>query len=151
MATPVSSNYATLGLRNRHPVLKFDDTTVQEATFDSVMPQQFPGSMALTVKMVTSAETASAGSAVLGAAFERISGSLQDVDEDGFGGFVKGSVGTPVTSGETSIVTLKYKTGNQVKRLQPGDKFRLRVQRAATAGGDILDGNLELHSVEIRY
>lgn len=42
-ATFPSSNFATLDLRNAHPVLDFDGSTDEEVYFEGVMPAHYGG------------------------------------------------------------------------------------------------------------
>ena len=80
---PPIADYATLDVRNGHPVLDFDTTTEEEAIFTGIMPQHYDGG-GVTVYAHWAASTATSGTIGWLIAFERVGDSQQDIDSDGF-------------------------------------------------------------------
>lgn len=146
---PPSSAYATLDYRNLHPVLDFDPATDESAVFSAVMPQHYEAG-GVAVYLHFSAATASAGSIVWNSAFERIGEGIQDVDSDGFATAQSVDSDTSVTSGEVTVASLTHTDGTQMDEVAVGELFRIKITRDANNGTDIMDGDAELHAVEIR-
>ncbi len=143
---PPASDYATLDLRNVHPVLDFDDTTSETAIFSAVMPRSYGGG-GLTVYIHYSA-IATSGDVDWDVAFERIGDQQLDVDADSFAAVnsVDGTV-VPGTSGLVDIVNVTFTDGADMDSIAVGELFRISILRdvADTAVGDI-----ELHGIEIK-
>jgi hypothetical protein len=95
---PPATIYATLDLRNIHPVLDFDATVDEEAIFSAIMPRRYADG-GVTVNIHYSMSSAEANNVVWQVAFERI-GTVLDIDADGFTAFLStGAVAVPGTSG----------------------------------------------------
>ena len=143
---PPASNFATIDLRNVHPVLDFDDSTSESAVFSAVMPRSYGGG-GLTVYIHYSA-IAVTGDVDWDVSFERIGDQQQDVDVDGFAAVnsVDGTI-VPGTSGFVDIVSVTFTDGADMDSVAVGESFRLKIARdiADTAVGDI-----ELHKIEIK-
>ena len=149
---PPSSNYATLGFRNLHPVLDFDDTTDEEAVFSAVMPQNYDGG-GVTVYIHYSAETDITNDVVIQSAFERIGDQQQDIDSDNFAVFQSsGAITVPGTSGYVDVLLITHTNGAQMDSVAIGELFRLKIRRDAdnTSGVDDVVDDIELHAIEIR-
>lgn len=144
---PPSSNYATLSLRNGHPVLQFDDTTAEAAIFQDILPRNYAGG-GLTVYVHYSA-VATSGTAGFTVEFERVGDSQQDVDSDGFASAQTiTAVTVPGTSGHVDIVNVAITDGANIDSIAVGEKFRVRIKR--DVANDNAVGDLELHCVEIK-
>lgn len=145
---PPASSYATLDLRNAHPVLDFDDTADESAVFTAVMPRGYAGG-SVVVKLVWSATSAVTGSCRWQTSFERITGL--DIDADSFA-TAKSAAGT--ANGTSGIPTETEIThaSSEIDSVVAGDAFRLKVNRDAdgTTGTDDMTGDAELIAVEIR-
>ena len=146
--TPPASNFATLDLRNVHPVLDFDASTAESAVFESVMPRSYGGG-GLTVYIHYAMSSATSGDIDWDAAFERIGDQQLDIDSDSFA--TVNSVDTttvPATSGNVDIVAITFTNGADMDSVAVGEAFRLKVTR--DAGNDSATGDAELLAVEIK-
>lgn len=141
-----TSNFATLDMRNQHPVFDFDDSTVEAIRFKAIMPQHYGGG-GITVHLHYSMATATSGNIILSVAVERIGDQGQDVDADGFAAAnTLSATAVPGTSGLVDEVTIAFTDGADMDSVAAGDLFRVEVKRPnSTATGD-----LELHGIEIR-
>lgn len=148
---PPASNYATLDLRNYHPVLDFDGATDEEAVFTSILPRNYSGG-GLTVYLHVAFTSATSGNAYWQAGIERMDDSSLDMDADSFASF-QGAAGNPNgTSGVMTLVTITFTSGAQMDSLAAGEMFRLKIRRDAdgTAGTDDVATDAELFGVEIK-
>lgn len=145
---PPTSNYATLDLRNNHPVLDF--ALGEIAIFSFVVPRSYGGS-GITVYKHYSMETAVANDIRLDTTFERIGDQQQDIDSDGFDATgVNGTDTTvPGTSGLVDIINNAHSDGDRIDNLAVGESGRLKITRTAVAGTDA-SGELELIAIEIK-
>ncbi|MHC4500358.1 MAG: hypothetical protein ACYS21_14740, partial [Planctomycetota bacterium] len=80
---PPASNYATLDIRNQHPVLDFDAATNESAVLTGVMLRNYTGG-GITVYLHYAMSSAISGDVDWDVAFERIGDGQQDIDSDGF-------------------------------------------------------------------
>lgn len=148
---PPASNYATLDLRNGHPVLDFDGSTDEEAVFTGVLPRHYGGG-GITVYLHVMFTSATSGSAYWQAGIERMDDGTLDLDADSFASF-QGAAGNPNgTSGRMTLVTITFTSGAQMDSLAAGEAFRLKVRRDAdgTAGTDNTTTDAELVAIEIK-
>lgn len=144
---PPSSNYATLGLRNLHPVLQFDDTIAESAVFTAVMPQNYSNAIGIGV-YVTATATATSGTIGWTVEFERLD-TATDVDADSFASAqTVTATSVPATSGQPLILSVSVTKGANIDSIVAGDLFRMRLKR--DVANDTAVGDVELHSVEIR-
>jgi hypothetical protein len=142
-----ATNYATLNVRNQHPVLEFDTTTQETAIWSSPMPQHYAGGNIIVV-VTWAAATATSGTIGWDATFERI--TAQDIDSDGFAtaqtitaATVDGTSGVPTATSAT-ITAGAAGTDSVVA----GDIFRLRLRR--DVANDTATGDAQVIYVEIR-
>ena len=148
MNEPPSSNYATLDLRNQHPVLDFDQTTGESAVFSGVMPQNYAGTTGVTVYLHW-ASSVTTGDVDWDAAFELIGDSDQDIDSDGFAAVNSADANSPGgTAGYVVIDSIAFTDGSDMDSVTAGDGFRLKISRDAT--NDSMAADAELRFVEIR-
>jgi len=147
---PPSSAYATLDLRNLHPVLDFDDTTEEAAVFAGVLPRHYAGG-GITVYLHYAMSSATSGNVVWTAAIERVGDGQQDIDSDGFAAAQSsGAVAVPGTSGHVDICTIAFTDGAQMDSLAVGEGFRLKIARDADNASDTATGDAELVAIEVR-
>lgn len=149
---PPSSAYATLDLRNGHPVLDFDGSTDEEAVFTGVLPGNYAGG-GLTVRLLVGMTSATSGSARLQADIERINSGGLDIDADSFtGSFQSAGLTVNGTSGIFTWVDIAFTSGAQMDSLAAGEAFRLKVRRDAdgTSGTDDQTTDLELLAIHIK-
>lgn len=136
---PPTSNYATFGTRNNHPVLEFDDTTQESAIFSAVLPSSYSGG-GLTVSVYWAAATATTGTIGWDVAIERIDASSLDVDADSFATAQTVTAATvPATSGQIIKSSVSITSGADMDSLAAGEAFRVRLRRDVatdTATGD---------------
>lgn len=145
---PPASNFATLDLRNQHPILDFDDTVNESAVFSSVMPRHYGGG-GVTVYIHYAMASAEADTIDWDAAFERIGDQQQDIDVDGFAAVQSvDNTTVPGTSGLVDIVNIAFIDGAQMDSIAVGEGFRLKVIRDAV--NDDAAGDAELLFVEIK-
>ncbi len=148
---PPSANYATLDLRNGHPVLDFDGSTDEEAVFTGVLPTNYGGS-GLDVNIWWAATSATSGNVRWQAAIERIDVSSLDIDSDGFAAFQSAGGVPPGTNGQVVKTTVAFTSGAQMDSLAVGEAFRLKIRRDpdGTSGTDDVTTDVELLVVEIQ-
>lgn len=146
---PPASNFATLDVRNGHPVLDFDAATDESAVFTGILPRNYAGG-GLTVNIHWAATSATSGSCRWLAEIEAI--ASQDIDSDGFAAAQSNGGSANGTSGVETITTITFTDGAQMDSLAAGGAFRLRITRDAdgTSGTDDMAGDSELICVEIR-
>lgn len=146
---PPATNYATLDVRNLHPVLDFDGATNESAVFSAVMPQHYAGTTGVTVYLHYSMTSETSGDIDWDVAFERIGDQQLDVDADSFA-TVQSVDGTtvPATSGLVDVVSIPFTDGAVMDSVAAGELFRLKVTRDAAS--DTSTADAELHAVEIR-
>lgn len=146
---PPAANYATLDLRNQHPVLDFNDTTNESAVFSAVLPQHYAGTTGVTVFIHYSMSSAVANTVDWDVAFERIGDQQLDVDGDSFAAVNSVDDTTvPGTTGLVDVVSVAFTDGADMDSVAKGELFRLKVTRDAAS--DDASGDAELHAVEIR-
>ena len=145
---PPASDYATLDLRNVHPVLDFDDTTNESAVFSGVMPQNYGGG-GVTVYLHYAMASAESGDVDWDVAFERIGDDQLDIDADSFAAANSVDNTTVLgTSGKVDVVSIAFTDGADMDSVAAGEAFRLKVTRDAAA--DTATGDAELLAAEIR-
>ncbi len=148
---PPSTLYATLDLRNQHPILVFNGATDWEAVFTGILPRNYGGG-GLTVYLHVMFASATSGNAYWQAAFERMDDGVLDTDADSFAAF-QGAAGNPNgTSGVMTLVTIAFTSGAQMDSLAAGEMFRLKIHRDAdgTAGTDDVTTDAQLVGVEVK-
>ncbi|KKM82272.1 hypothetical protein LCGC14_1321210 [marine sediment metagenome] len=145
---PPASNFATLDLRNLHPLLDFDPTTNESAIFSGIMPRSYGGG-GITVYLHYAMTSATSGDIDWDVALERIGDQQQDIDSDGFVA-VNGvdNTAVPGTSGLVDIVAVTFTDGADMDSVAVGEAFRLKVTRDAAS--DTAAGDAELVAVEIK-
>ncbi len=150
---PPSSNFATLDTRNGHLILDFDASTDETAIFAGVLPNNYAATTGLTVTIVWMASSATSGTVVWEAGFERHSDDDIDLDSDSFAANNhSGAVTAPSASGEVSYDDITFTDGSDMDSLAANESFRLRVTRDAdgTNGTDDMTGDSEILRVIIR-
>lgn len=144
---PPSTNFATLGLRNFHPTLQFDDTTGWAAIWTDIMPSTYANTTGVTV-LINATAVAVTGTMGWLVAFERMD-SATDLDADSFAADqTVTAVTVPATSGDILQTSVAITKGANMDSVVAGDTFRLRITRDVAS--DTAVGNTEIMSVEIR-
>jgi hypothetical protein len=148
---PPAAAYATLDLRNYHPVLDFDGATDEEAVFTGVLPRNYAGG-GLTTYLHVSFTSGTSGNSYFQGAIERIDDGTLDMDADSFAAFGGCAVLPNAASGISSIGTLTFASGTAMDSLAAGEMFRFKVRRDAdgSAGTDDITTDAELIAVEIK-
>ena len=83
---PPGSSFATLDVRNGHPVLDFDASADESALFSCVLPRHYAGG-GVTVRLVWAATSATSGTCRWAVAFELLADAAtqtDDLDTDSF-------------------------------------------------------------------
>ncbi len=146
---PPASNFATLDLRNLHPVLDFDATTNESAVFRAVMPRSYAGTTGVTVYIHYAMTSATSGTVDWDAAWERIGDQQLDIDGDSFAAVNSvDNTTVPGTSGLVDIVAITFTDGADMDSVAVGELFRLKITRDAT--NDDATGDAELIAIEIK-
>ena len=145
---PPSANYATLDLRNYHPVLDFDGATNESAVFSAIMPRSYSGG-GVTVYIHYSMTSDITNDIDWDAAFERIGDQQLDIDADSFATVQSvDNTTVPGTSGYVDIVSIAFTDGAQMDSVAVGELFRLKITRDAASDTSTTDA--ELHAIEIK-
>lgn len=145
---PPASNFATLDLRNQHPVLDFDPSTNESAVFRGVMPRHY-ASGGVTVYLHYAMTSAEANTVDWDVAFERIGDQQLDIDGDSFAAVNSvDNTTVPGTTGLVDIVSVAFTDGADMDSVAVGEMFRLKVTRDASS--DDASGDAELLLVEIK-
>lgn len=144
---PPSSNYATIGLRNGHPILEFDDTTAWAAIFSGLLPRNYGGS-GITV-YVHSMAVATSGTVGWTAEIERIDAGTTDLDSDSFASAATVTAATvPGSSGQVLAQSVAIASGAAMDSLAAGEPFRLRLKRDVASDDAV--GLAQVLMVEIK-
>lgn len=145
---PPASNFATLDLRNLHPVLDFDDATNESIIFRGIMPMHYAGG-GITVRIHYAMTSAVELTIDWDASFERIGYKSQDIDADGFAGVKSiNDITVPSTCGHVDIANILFADGAEIDSIIAGDSFRLKITRDAVSDDAV--GDAELLLVELR-
>lgn len=145
---PPSADYASMDLRNQHPVLDFIPTgTSESAVFSSVMPQIYTNG-GIDAYIHWSSDGLTTGTVIWDGYFERIGDGIQDVDSDGFASAQSITDTAPDTNGYVTIAKISFINGAQMDSVVAGEKFRFKVTRDTSGGSMAADA--ELHAVELR-
>ncbi|MHC4431032.1 MAG: hypothetical protein ACYTBS_04260, partial [Planctomycetota bacterium] len=122
-------------------------TTV--AYFTGVLPIEYNTSEELRVKLWWVAATATSGSTRWSVAFEKLipNGPI-NVDSESFAANQASNDPTNGTNGFINAVSLAFDNA-EADGLQPGNAFRLRVQRQGSASGDDMSGEAQLMRVSM--
>lgn len=146
---PPATNYATLDLRNVHPVLDFDAATEESVYFEGVLPRNYAGG-GLTVNVLWMATTATSGVTKWGGSIERHDVSSLDLDTDSFATEQTATGTAPGTSGQLLSTAITFTAGANMDSLAVGESFRLKIARKAADGADTMTGDAEMFKVEIK-
>lgn len=145
---PLTSNSATIGVRNFHIFLAFDATTNESIVFTAIMPRNYAGG-GLTVYIHYSMTSAITLTIDWDVAFERIGDQQLDIDSDSFATVQSvDNTTVPGTTGFVDIVNITFTDGAQMDSIAVGELFRIKVTRDAVA--DDAAGDAELHAIEIK-
>jgi hypothetical protein len=145
---PTASNFATLALRNLHPVLNFDTTTQESAIWTGILPRHYGGS-GITVYVHWMAATATSGTIGWDVAFERMSDATTDLDSDSFASAQTITAATVSgTSGIVSVTNVAITTGANIDSIDVGEAFRIRIRR--DVANDTATGDAQILAVELK-
>jgi len=139
---PPSAAYATLDLRNGHPVLDFDPTVNEDAIWTRNLSDNYNGD-GLTLDTYWTFTSAVAGTLGIQASIERMDAASLDIDADSFATFQTATGAVPGTSGQILKVSITFASGSAMDNLVAGEMFRLKLQRDAV-GTDTAAGDAEL-------
>ena len=143
-----AATFATLDIRNGHPVLDFDDTTNWDAIFSAIMPRAYAGG-GLTVYIHYALTSAVTGTVDWDVAFERIGDQQLDIDGDSFAAANSvDNTTVPGTAGLVDIVNVTFTNGADMDSIAVGEAFRIKITRDAT--NDDASGDAELVAIEIK-
>lgn len=145
---PPAANYATVNVRNLHPMLEFDSATQETAIWTSQMPRHYGGGN-ITVN-VTWAAVPTSGTVGWDVTFERVDAGTLDIDADSFATAQTITAATVSgTSGITSMTSVTATAGSTgTDSVAAGEVFRLRLRR--DVANDTAAGDAQVLSVEVR-
>ncbi len=146
---PPASAYATLDLRNVHPVLDFDADTDESAVFSGILPSNYGGGgLTVYIHWMATSDTNAAHKCRWDAAIERCN---TDLDADSFAA-VQSVTGNPNgTSGIITVSSIAFTDGAQMDSVAAGEAFRLKITRDANhVSDDDMTGDAEVLMVEVR-
>lgn len=147
---PPSASFATLDVRNLHPVLDFDGAADESAVFSGILPRSYAGG-GVTVYIHFAATSATSGNVVWISAFERIGDGSQDIDSDSFATGNTVTHATSGTSGNVEIASIAHTDGSQMDSIAAGELFRIKITRDADNASDTVDAtDVELLGIEIK-
>jgi len=146
---PPTSNFATLDVRNQHPVLDFDDTTDESAIFGGILPRNYDGG-GITIYLHYAMSSATSGNIVWHATFERIGDEVQDIDSDDFAEANTDTDAVPSVSGKVGVASITFTDGADMDSIAAGEAFRLKATRDADNASDTTAGDAELLRIEIK-
>ena len=144
-----AANYASLDVRNSHPVVAFDATVGQAIYFEGLLPRNYAGG-GVTIYLHWMAASATTGNARWSSAFERHDEAGTDLDADSFAAKIASDSTCTATSGAVRIMSLAHTSGAQMDSVTVGEGFRLQIEREAAHGNDTMTGNAQLLHVEIK-
>lgn len=144
---PPAADFATLDLRNGHPVLDFDASVNEDAIFASVWPRHYAGND-VTVRVQWTSSSATTGDVVWLGAFENNADGGDDIDADSFATAQDGVGTAPAASGVLRYTDIAF-TSAEIDGIGGGVHFRLRIRRNATDAGDTMAGDAEIRGIEI--
>ena len=146
---PPAANFATLDLRNSHPVLDFDAATDESAVFGGVLPRNYAGG-GVNVIIAWMASSATANTCMWSAAWERHQDETDDLDSDSFASPNSNGGSAPTTNGTVQYTTIPFANGAAMDSLAVGESFRLKITRDADNASDTMTGDAELLRVEVQ-
>jgi len=146
---PPATGYATLDIRNQHPVLDFDAANDENAIFSGVLPRNYAGG-GLTVYLHVAFSSAVGNNSVWRVCFERIGDEVLDIDGDSFAAAQEINITPPAVCGKVAVEGTGFTDGAQIDGLAIGEGFRLRITRDADNLDDNAVGDAELLFVEIK-
>jgi hypothetical protein len=140
------ATFATMDLRNAHPVLDFDDSDNESAQFSAVLQPGYDGG-GLTVDIYWAATSATSGSVVWDVSFER---GTTDIDSDSYASANSATASTNGTSGIITKTTITFTDGAEMDSMAAGDFYRVRLGRHGSNGSDTMSGDAEMLSITVR-
>ncbi len=143
-----SSNFATLDVRNKVPVLDFDADADESVEFGLIMPRSY-GSSGLTVTVGWMASSATTGDVTWDLAFMSVSDDADDLDSKAFAAANTVTATTASASGEVKYSTITFTDGADMDSIAVGEYFRMKLTRDVSDNDDML-GDAELVFIEIK-
>lgn len=130
------------------PVRLYGASTDAHHQFDLVLPTNYAGG-GLTVDIYWDGESATSGSVVWNAAFERNNAGAT-MTSDNFSSAQAATTTTAGSAGVSSKTTITFTDGSQMASIAAGDPFRIRITRDADNGSDTMTGNARLYLIAIK-
>jgi hypothetical protein len=148
---PQTSGFATLDTRTSGvPVLDFDPTAVEAATFTGLLPEAAVTTNGLKIRLAWTADTVTNTDAVVwGIQFQRID-TTTDLDTDAFSNTFTATAAASGTAGVPVITELTLTGTALLDSIVAGDFYRVRISRDATHASDALTADACLVACEIR-
>jgi len=148
---PQTSGFATLDTRTSGvPVLDFDPTAVEAATFTGLLPEAAVTTNGLKIRLAWTADTVTNTDAVVwGIQFQRID-TTTDLDTDAFSNTFTATAAASGTAGVPVITELTLTGTALLDSVVAGDFYRVRISRDATHTSDALTADACLVACEIR-
>ena len=126
--SPPTTSAATFNVRNNTPVYEFDNSNVQTALFQGLMPRNYTGG-GITVLIEWAAKTDTSNTTTWAVAFERHQDGTDTIAADSFAAEQSTTSTAPGTSGVVKYTTISFTDGAQMDNVAAGEFFRLKVRR----------------------
>lgn len=146
-AQPLSASYATIDVRNSHPVLDFDAAAEESTIFGSILSSNYSGN-GLVVRIHWAASTATSGDVKWEASIERMDSTF-NLDVGSFAAAQSVTTTTAGTAGLVNVSTIALTSGAQMDNLVAAESFRIKIVRDSGDAADTMTGDAELLRVEI--
>lgn len=121
------------------PVLDFDPTTKEYASFSGVMPANYD-SGGVTVVLVWSSD-ATTGNVKWDVGFKSFTDDVDDMDTKVYAAVNTATDATASAAGEFAYTSITFTDGADMDSVAAGEYFRLSVSRDSADGADTMDSN----------
>lgn len=132
------------------PVLLFDPSTQEYASFSGVMPAHYAGTTGVTVTLMWSSD-ATSGNCKWDVAFKSFTDDADDMDTKQYAAVNTATDATASAAGEIAYTSITFTDGADMDSVAAGEYFRLSVSRDSADAADTIDSNdVELIAVYIK-
>jgi len=149
---PPATAYATLKVRNEQAVLNFLLQTNTAAYFSAVLPQNYAGG-GITLRILWTSSRDVTGlleNVIFRVSWQAFKAGIK-IDSTVFAATKQVTQPEVLIAGdEMAVSTLAFLNGVEIDSLAVGEKFRIKVERLGGSASDTLNGDAEVHAIEIK-